>query len=99
ADRVAGAMDEPVAEASLLDHVAGRPIDLPALKLLLLGKGIFDALDRRVAPGGHDVEDLDVAIGDGVADEGGPGEIAVDGAGLIELAPEIDEDEIADANL
>ena len=98
ADGVAGAMDEPIAEAGFLDRVAGGPIDLPTLQRFLLGERIFDALHGRIAPGRHDVEDLRVLVGDVVADKRSPRQIAVDGSRLIDLGPEIDEHEIALAN-
>lgn len=65
ADRVAGAVDEVLAVAGLVDDIAASAIDLPAFERLLLGVRIFDAIDGGVAGGGDDVEDLDVLLRDG----------------------------------
>src|SRR5262249_32629060 len=57
-----------------------------------------DAGDRRVAGAGHDLKDRLVLFGNAIADEADAGQVAVDASGLVELGPEVDQDEIAAAD-
>jgi len=99
ADVVAGPVDEGVAMAGALDHVAARAIDLEAAEGPSGGEGLFDQGDRCVAGLGDDLEDGGVLLGDGLADEADAGQVAVDAAGPVHLGPEVDQDEVALADL
>ena len=99
ADRMARAVDEIVAIPGFLDHVAGRPVHLPALELLAGLERGADALNRGVPSRDDNVEHLDVLGRRRFTDERDAGQIAVNGSRLGELSPQVHQHEIALANL
>src|SRR5262249_11933424 len=95
---MAGPMAEVLSVTGLVDHLARRLVDLPALQYLSRLEGLSDASDRRVTTRCDYLENLRVLGRDIAADESGPSQVAVDRPGPIELGPEIDEDEVALVN-
>src|SRR5579859_2443574 len=91
-------MAEELTEAGLLDHLAGRGIDLPALKRFILRKCGFHAGNPGITRLGHDPENLFIFLRHFLTHETGPGQIAVDRARLVEFCPKIDQYEIAFAD-
>src|SRR5207248_1133642 len=59
-DVVPGPVGEVLAVPGLLDHLAGRVIDLRPGQRLVRGEGVLHLLDPGVPPRGHDVEHLRV---------------------------------------
>src|SRR5262249_4224358 len=97
-DRVAGAVAKGRAVARLVDHVSSRVIDLPALYRLALRKRRAHALYGRVAGRRDDAEPGLVLRRHRFPDEAGPRQVAVDGARLPQLRPQVDEHEVAFAD-
>src|SRR5271157_4918063 len=93
ADVVAGAVDEVCAVAGVDDHLAAGVVHFPALQGPASGVGGTNARHRGVAGPGDNGEDALVGLGDGLAREPDPGQVAVNRAGLVELAPQIDQHE------
>ncbi len=94
ADRVAGTVDEGVAEARLADEFAGGVVHLEAPHGLVR-EAAAHQVPGGVAAAGHDVENLLLAVGGrGVADAD-PGDVRVDARGRLLLGPQVDEQEIA----
>ena len=83
ADVVAGAVGEVVAEAGVADDVAGGVVGLPAGDGLVGGEGVLDGCDGGVAGVADGVEDELLAVGGLAADDAGPGDVVVDGVGLV----------------
>ena len=83
ADVVAGAVGEPVGETGGADDVAGGIVGLPAGDLLLAGVGGLDGGDGCVASVADGVEDEAFAVGGLAVDDSGPGDVVVNGAGLM----------------
>src|SRR5688572_29801300 len=88
-------MDEVLTVAFAGDELAGGLIDLPAGDLAPgLGRFLHGA-HANVARIAHDLEDLAMAIAGGLADEAAPGDVVEDGAGLDELGPDVEQNEVA----
>ena len=85
-----------LAVAGLLDHVARRLVDLPALQRLARGEGRAHPRDGRVAGRGHDLRRSSrTSAGTSRADEAGPRQVAVDGPRPVALGPQVDQHEVA----
>jgi hypothetical protein len=98
-DAVAGAMGEEVGETGGTDDVSGSLIGLPASNGLVVGVGLGDGGDGGVAGVANGGEDELLALGGLAVHHAGPGDVVEDGVGLGgELAPDIDEDEVAGAD-
>ncbi len=99
ADVVAGAVGEGVAEAGFDDEAAGGVVGLPACDGLVGGEGFLHGFDGGVAGVADGGEDELLAVGGFAVDDAGPGDVVPDGGGVVgELAPDVDEDEVAGAD-
>src|SRR5438132_1887104 len=98
ADGMAGAVTEILAVTGLLDDVPGGLVHLPTLKWPMILEGVAYTGNGGVTGRGHDTKDLLVNGRHFLANKAGPGEIAVNGTGLVQFAPEIDENEVSRSN-
>src|SRR6266849_6796908 len=95
---MAGAVAESGTVSRLLDDSTGGLIDLPALQRSMAAEGVAHACDRRVAGAGDDLKYVAVLGRHLAAHEACPRQIAVHGAGLIQLRPQVDEHEVVFTN-
>src|SRR5262245_6313869 len=91
-------MDKELAESRLLNDIASRLIDLPAQQRFALRERRLHAGDPGIAGFGNYLENLLELIRDLFSNETGPGEIAVNRTRLVQLCPQIDQNEIAFAD-
>ena len=97
-DVVAGAVREEVAEAGGANDGAGGIVGLKAANGAVRGEGLLDGGDggiARMADGRKDESAPSLRF---AADDAGPGDVVKDAAGLVETAPDIDEEEVAFAD-
>ena len=93
-DVVAGAMGEVVGETGGANNGACGIISLEPADCAAFGEGLLDGADRRVARIADDFEDELLAFGRFAADYAGPGDVVEDAVGIIDAAPDIDEEEV-----
>ncbi len=97
ADVVSGAVSEGVSEACGADEVASGIVGLPACDGLVGGEGVLYGFDGGVACVADGGEDELLTFGRLTSDDAGPGDVVPDGGGVVgELAPDVDENEVAD---
>src|SRR5579871_2780343 len=95
---MAGAMNEVIAVACLLDVSASRPVHFPSGNRAASIDGIENGLYSGVACVANNVKDFVHAGRRSSADESHPGNVVVHRSGCVFLAPDIEKDEIAFAN-
>jgi hypothetical protein len=95
---VAGAVGELVGESGGADYGAGCVVGLESADGAAQGECLLDGGDGGVAGGADYLEDLLLAGGGLAAYDAGPGDVVEDAGGLIEAAPDIDEEEVAVAD-
>ena len=94
---VAGAVDELLAEAGFCNDVAAGAIDFPAVDGAARGDPGLNGLDRRV-PAGHDGRERAGDFIRRLARESGPRDVGVDGARLVQLPPQVKEQQLVRAD-
>ena len=98
AQAVAGPVEDVVAVAGASQDGRGRAIDLPAAQLLAGGHRPLHQGHGGVARGADRLECLHVPVGRASAGKAHPGDVSKHRAGLVELAPEVEQDELLGAN-
>jgi hypothetical protein len=98
ADVVAGAVGEPTGVSGVADDGAGGVVGLVAGDGRVSDVGCLDGRDGGVAGAANGGEDGLFALGGFAVHDAGPCDVVVDGAGLRELGPEVDEDEVSAAD-
>ena len=94
-DVVAGAVGKELGESGGLDNGAGGIVGFEAADGEVLGEGLFNGGDGSVAGVADGLKD-ELLPGAGLAaNDAGPGDVVVDGAGLVDAAPDVDEDKVA----
>src|SRR5262249_41898254 len=78
----------------LFDHGSRCFIDLPALERFVAGIAVTDPAYPGVAGRGNDIEYFDIFLRDAISGVPRPGQVAIDAAGVVQLCPQVDEDEV-----
>src|SRR5256712_3762312 len=94
ADRVPGAVEEPVSKACLQDHAAAHVVHIPAAREAARAHFLLDEPDGGVARARDDREDLGLAGRHALADGTGPGDVPVHAARRRVLRPQVDQDQV-----
>jgi len=94
-DVVAGAVGKVFAETSSADHVAGGIVGLESANRAAGGEGLFDRGDGGIAGVADGLKHKLLALGRRAANDAGPRDVVVNRVGPVELAPDIDEQEVA----
>src|SRR5712692_6687576 len=94
ADRVPGAVEEPVSKACLPDHAAAHVVHIPAAREAARAHFLLDERDGVVARARDDREDLGVAGRHALTDVTGPGDVPVHAARRRVLRPQVDQDQV-----
>ena len=99
ADGVAGAMNEVIAEAAILNIGPGGIIDLKTVQDLAASDGALDTLDGAIASVTHYFENVLESGGRRAAAITGPSNVIEHGGRPIELGPHVDQHGVAVVNL
>src|SRR5437870_11394718 len=94
ADRVPGAVKEPVSVSRLPDHAAALVVHIPAAREAACAYFLLDERDGGVARARDDGEDLGGAGRHALADVTGPGDVPVHAARRRVLRPQVDQDQV-----
>ena len=94
-DVVAGAVGEPLGESGGANYVAGGIVGLKAADRLAGCERLLDGADGGIAGIAHGGEDELLAFGGFAANDARPGDVVEDGVGVIDAAPDVDEEEVA----
>src|SRR5437870_11389291 len=94
ADRVPGAVEEPVSVSRLPDHAAAHVVHIPTAREAARAYFLLDERDGGVPRARDDREDLGVAARHALADVTGPGDVPVHAARRRVLRPQVDQDQV-----
>src|SRR5215831_15370210 len=97
-NRMAGTMTEVRTIAGLLDHRPGGLVNFPSLERLLVGERFPHPCNGGIAGLCDDAEDFLKTSWNLTANIARPGQVAVNGARLVELRPQVDQHKIAFAD-
>ncbi len=95
---VAGSMDELRTVPGALDHLARRAVDLVSAQLAPRSGGAFHELDAGVAAISGRGKHLRVFLWHDLAGESHPGDVSKDCAGRRQLAPQVEQDNLVQAD-
>ena len=88
-------MDEIGAETGLEDHASRHLVHLPACRVAPRDRRFLDELQGGVAGLTDDFPDPVIAFGDAFGHDADPCDVGVNSAGLLQLAPDVDKDQIS----
>ena len=94
-DVVAGAMGKVVCKAGSADDGASRIVSFESADRAVFGEGLLDGIDGCVAGVAHGLKDELLALGGLAANDSSPGDVVINAFGVVDLAPDVDEQEVA----
>jgi len=98
-EAVTGAVDKVLSISRLRDHPAGDAVEIAAANFFAAREGLVRSLAGGLARVPNDTEYLEHLFRGFAADEGAPGDVGVDRAGLCLPGPDIEEQQIPGADL